>query len=213
MRTGALLTVYCPGAGMWKRHSRMENGRTWAESQSTPHAHSLTRHSSSAHPLPPSSASLAPASLWRGRTHVHTHVHTHSHVAWLGQPGLLLASPWMGKWSIQVSLYRVWGTPPPLSSTQSPAGILRPPKKRPLRSRQKEHVLLTLLGRFSRPSSGVLLDGSEEERKAGRRDLKHRNEQKIIQPMERGGLCSSPKLSWGAGPRFWLCNGLSVERV
>lgn len=114
--------MYCRGAGMWKRHSQMENGRTWVESQSTPHTHSLTRHSSSAHLLPPSSASLAPAALWRERTHVHTHAYTHM----LGGKSLDGGVVYSGLF------IACGGTHPPLSSTQTPAGILRPPKKLPV---------------------------------------------------------------------------------
>uniref|UniRef100_A0A3Q2LQ68 RAS p21 protein activator 4 n=1 Tax=Equus caballus TaxID=9796 RepID=A0A3Q2LQ68_HORSE len=60
---------------------------------------------------------------------------------------------------------------PPLLPAQTPAGILRQRKRLSWLQRQKERLVLLLLGRFSRPCSGILLDGSGEERKVGRRGL------------------------------------------
>lgn len=70
-------------------------------------------------------------------------------------------------WGIGLSkyLFRVWGNSYPLALSS------RGPKKLP-HCRDKKHFLLIFLDRSSRPGSGILLDGSEEERKAGMRDLK-----------------------------------------
>lgn len=70
-----------------------------------------------------------------------------------------------------------------------------PHEELPLLQRQKEHFLLMFLGRFSRPRSGILLGGSEEERKAVMGGIKwkkqKRAENTIYREWKWGGLRGS----------------------
>lgn len=94
--------IFCPGAGMWKRHSQTENGSTWAESQSRPSCSVILSHAIHPFPcpLPSSSASEAPGSLWHKCTHTHA-AQMAGHT--VGPAWPLLASPWVGEWPVQVS--------------------------------------------------------------------------------------------------------------
>lgn len=72
----------------------------------------------------------------------------------------------------QASLQSVKGCAPHCCQLRPQRGsILRQRKRLSWLQRQKERLVLLLLGRFSRPCSGILLDGSGEERKVGRRGL------------------------------------------
>lgn len=100
--------IFCPGAGMWNRQGQLEKVWPWAESQSRPsRSVILTGHPRLCSPTS-SFLSLARARLsvtrmlTRSRTLAHTHTRAHtlprlSGTRRLGQPGLLLASAWVGE--------------------------------------------------------------------------------------------------------------------
>lgn len=98
-----------------------------------------------------------------------------------------------------------------MSSAQTPSGIRRQPRKLPWLQRQEEHRLLTFLGRFSRPASGILLDDSEEERKAGTRGFQlklwERAGNNVYSEWKRGRLCYSTNLCWGCCDQIWALEG------